>query len=481
MWLLSHLSMRFLWGAAVTLAGVLAVCLVVSTSLLRSATQELTGSSQTLHLASQIENELLAYERLSNLAIASDSVDYYMARAYREQRLRHLLAEGRSHTRDADEIALLDRVQSRTDDYITQREAQEWATGDTDVTIAQTSPTLGLALDELDSLIAMKTQAMQRSYALAKRLNASADAFGIAALVMLAGVAGLGLWARRYVYRPLQDFALAINHFDPGGAAIAAPEHMPRELRRVARSFNLMATSLRQQHHNQLTFLAAVAHDIRTPLAALQGSLSVMHQRLGDESSVKKPLEVAERQVAHLDRMVGDLLETARIEAGELKLQKSITDLRQIARDAVALYDSASRLHNVRLWEPQNPVPVCADRGRIEQVVHNLLSNAIKYSPEGGPVDVVVTADAAEAHLACSDKGMGVSSEQLPHLFEPFHRGGQASQHIGGVGLGLSVARRIIEGHGGRIDVTSRLKEGAVFTIHLPRYQVETSSQAPLP
>jgi signal transduction histidine kinase len=166
--------------------------------------------------------------------------------------------------------------------------------------------------------------------------------------------------------------------------------------------------------------------------------------------------------------MISDLLDSARIESGHLDLRFEELDARVIAEDVFNLFRSASNTHRFTISLPETPIVLCCDRLRIEQVLNNLLSNAIKYSPYGGSVALTLACDADEGRFEVSDQGVGIPPEEVCHIFEPFRRVRTPKQSIPGVGLGLSVAQRIVRAHGGRIRVESEPGNGAKFTIYLP-------------
>jgi len=182
-------------------------------------------------------------------------------------------------------------------------------------------------------------------------------------------------------------------------------------------------------------------------------------------------MSVIERQVHRLDRMIGDLLDRSRIEGGQLELRVVEYDARSIAQDAFNLFSTASTSHTLVLNVPDSQVPVRCDPFRIEQVLNNLISNAIKYSPAGGNIELSLEESPDDVQFQVSDQGMGIPEEELPYIFEPFRRVKSAKADIPGVGLGLSVVRRIIQAHSGRIEVHSLLGKGTTFRVHLPRPQ----------
>ena len=174
--------------------------------------------------------------------------------------------------------------------------------------------------------------------------------------------------------------------------------------------------------------------------------------------------------------MVGDLLDSSKIESGNLELRLEECDARIIVQDAFNLFSSASKSHQFTLHLPATATPIHCDRLRIEQVLNNLVSNAIKYSPGGGQVALSLAQAGEEALFHVSDEGMGIPRDEIPYIFEPFRRTRTAREAVPGVGLGLSVAQRIVRAHGGRIQVESQIGKGTRFSVYLPAVQSQRAS-----
>jgi signal transduction histidine kinase len=238
----------------------------------------------------------------------------------------------------------------------------------------------------------------------------------------------------------------------------------------MAQRFNTMADALARQRHARLTHIAGVVHDLKNPLAALQMSAALVdpEQPLPTESSVRRAFALVRRQVARLNRMTQDLLDAARIGAGNLALEPRAIDLRSVVREVTALFEGVSEVHDLRVELPVQPVAIVCDPLRIEQTLSNLVSNAIKYSPRGGAVRIRLFRDDGFASISVSDEGVGIGERDLAEIWEPFRRTGLSSETIPGVGLGLWTSQRIVEAHGGRIDVESAIGHGSTFTLRLP-------------
>jgi len=294
--------------------------------------------------------------------------------------------------------------------------------------------------------------------------------FAVALLVLLTAVCASVVAVRGFGGRVASLEAAAARvaggHVD-GDVPITSGD----ELGRLAGSLNIMLEALRRQRTTQLGFLAAVAHDLRNPLGAMRLSTEMLLQATGlpPEPILRKSLALIHRQIERLGRMADDLLDATSIEAGELKLTPRACDLAAVARDVIELYAGTSSRHELRLSVPAEPVVVVCDATRVAQVLENLVSNAIKYSPAGGAVDVTIAAGAEEVVISVGDTGPGIEPGMLEAIFEPFRRVSPSKDVLPGVGLGLSICRRIVVAHGGRIDVVSKPGQGTTFQVHLPR------------
>lgn len=179
--------------------------------------------------------------------------------------------------------------------------------------------------------------------------------------------------------------------------------------------------------------------------------------------------EKIDRQITRMERMLGDFLEVARIEAGQLEIRSEVHDARTLVEEVVSLFEGASQEHQLTVRLPDVPLYLDCDPLRIEQVLINLVSNAIKYSPAGSPVEVALEANEAELELRVTDRGVGIAEHDRERIFEPFRRVGLSQQTIPGVGLGLFVVRKIVEAHHGRIELESARGRGSTFRVFLPR------------
>ncbi|HET9580841.1 MAG TPA: GAF domain-containing sensor histidine kinase [Usitatibacter sp.] len=219
-------------------------------------------------------------------------------------------------------------------------------------------------------------------------------------------------------------------------------------------------------------FLGLLAHELRNPLAAISNSIFMLGHPGVQPAQAAKARAVIERQMKHLTRMIDDLLDVTRISRGKLRLQREGLDLAQLVRDCVE--DHRRAIENagleLRIEVPPEKVPVFGDRTRLGQVLSNLLNNAVKFTERGGRIEVRVEREPAQARLRVIDTGIGIDGELLQQLFEPFSQGESAhTRPNAGLGLGLALARALVEMHGGGIEAHSAGRHaGSEFVVTLP-------------
>lgn len=305
-------------------------------------------------------------------------------------------------------------------------------------------------------------------------------------LVGFAGVISLGLGI--VLALVVSRRVTALNR---GAQALAAGDLTTRvavqgsdELAELAQEFNGMAEQLaagvaerERQEGVRRELIAAVSHDLRTPLAAIRAMLEAINDGLIDDAAThERYLRTMRTQVDHMSVLINDLFELSRIDAGALRLERRRVALAELLSEAVMGLQAQARERTITLHTEVAPdvPPVLADPQQIERVIFNLLANALRHSPEGGTVRLVVEPwsdqpDQPAARIALIDQGDGIAPEDLPHIFDRFYRGDKSrSRATGGAGLGLAIARGIIEAHGGRIWIESRPGHGTSVFFTLP-------------
>ncbi len=218
-------------------------------------------------------------------------------------------------------------------------------------------------------------------------------------------------------------------------------------------------------------FLASMSHELRTPLSAILGFSDLMRHEARAGDAVNVPIEWVEHIHAggsHLLTLINDVLDLAKVEAGRLDLHPEPVDLASAISESVSgLRPLAERKH-LRVEVNATALVATVDRGRFRQILYNLLSNAIKYTPEGGTISVDALGTATQVRVAVADTGIGISDADQPHVFEEFRQVGDPATREPGTGLGLALTRRLVEAHGGTIQLESVLGRGSRFTVGLP-------------
>ncbi|MBI2202387.1 MAG: response regulator [Candidatus Rokubacteria bacterium] len=219
-------------------------------------------------------------------------------------------------------------------------------------------------------------------------------------------------------------------------------------------------------------FLAMLAHELRNPLASVVNALSVLERTSPQEGAVVRMRDIIKRQSLHLARLVDDLLDVSRVQLGKITLERTDVDLNETVRRSFESLHASGKTsnHDVAIALAREPVVVAGDAVRLEQIVGNLLDNAVKYSPAGAPIRVSVDRDRAEAVVRVHDQGIGISAEDLGRIFDLFSQAERTLDRArGGLGLGLALARALVELHGGRIAASSPgLGRGSEFVVRLP-------------
>jgi PAS domain S-box-containing protein len=229
------------------------------------------------------------------------------------------------------------------------------------------------------------------------------------------------------------------------------------------------------RHRNE--FLAILAHELRNPLAPLRNAVQILRRSPDDAVVVEKARDLIDRQVHHMSRLVSDLLEAARAQNGQIKLQRTSLDLRSIIEHAVDLMRPVfeGKHQRLRMTLPEAPVSVEGDATRLEQVFTNLLSNANKYTPERGDIEISLGTGLIDEAARCAivqvvDNGEGIEAELVPRLFELFAQADRSLAHSqGGLGIGLSLVRTLVEMHGGQVSMRSEGRgSGSTFEVRIP-------------
>jgi len=290
--------------------------------------------------------------------------------------------------------------------------------------------------------------------------------------VLVAGLAASYAVARSITV-PLRNLSRAAEQIEHGNFDQKVPVETKDEVGHLAAIFNRMAETLAVNTSLRRQFLANIAHELRTPLAIIQGHLEGMVDGVIEPS--KEQLSSLHEEAIRLNRLITDLRDVSLAEVRQLALEKSMTDVNQIVSRAVYMLKplaDGKDIHVICALDESLP-EIAADTGRISQVFYNILVNAIRYSSPQSIVNIITVQVKIEGQLwlkiSVVDNGPGIVEEDIPHIFDHFYRGDKSrDRKSGGSGLGLAIVKQLVEIHGGRVAVESKLGKGSIFHVLLP-------------
>jgi len=299
-------------------------------------------------------------------------------------------------------------------------------------------------------------------------LNGMRDILIIGAVLAVGLGMIIGVLLSSGLTAPLQRLAVAARAVAGGDLDHKVRVEGSTEIEEVGRAFNEMTTALSKSERQRQNMVADIAHELRTPLSVVQGSLrAILDDVYGlDKAEISRLYD----ETRFLSRLVDDLRELALADAGQLRLSLRPTSLSQVIHDSVGKLASGSEARGIVLTAlvPEGLPLVQSDPDRVSQILRNLMVNALLHTPDGGSITVGAHSADGMVEVAVADTGSGIAPEDLPHIFERFWRADPARSRMGGTGLGLSIAQSLVEAQGGRIWVESAPGHGSTFRFTLP-------------
>ena len=274
------------------------------------------------------------------------------------------------------------------------------------------------------------------------------------------------IYFSRRIAGPLEELATAADEVAAGNYDVAVPERTwGSEVERLATRFHEMTGRLAESEQLSRNFLMSVSHELRTPLTAIRGHVAALREGvLEDEASQQRSLEVVAEEALRLERLVGDVLDLAKLDARRFALLREEVDMRALCERAYATFAEEARTRRIAYdLELGEGAVLVTDGDRVLQIVTNLLSNALHWTPAGGRVDLALAAGNGEVTVSVSDTGPGIEPEEEEKIFRPFMSGDG-----GGTGIGLTIARELATALGGRLELHSEPGRGSRFVLVLP-------------
>jgi two-component system sensor histidine kinase BaeS len=289
--------------------------------------------------------------------------------------------------------------------------------------------------------------------------------------IVLVGLAASYALARSITV-PLRKLNAGVRAIERGNFSHKVEVDSNDEVEQLAAAFNRMAEALETNNRLRKQLLADIAHELKTPLAVIQGNLEGMLDGVVDVD--KEQLESLFEETVRLNRLINDLRDLSLAEAGQLSLERVPADINKTVSRAVSMVKRLADEKELAVECALGSLPLLdVDAGRLSQVWYNLLTNAVRYSDPGGRITVTTTAETLDgrdwARISVCDTGQGIAGEDLPYIFDQFYRADKSrNRKSGGTGIGLAIVKQLVEIHGGVVRVESRLGEGSCFHVLLP-------------
>lgn len=287
---------------------------------------------------------------------------------------------------------------------------------------------------------------------------------------LLLGVC-LGLILALRLEEPLRTITAAVGEIATSERVNPIPEKGPLELRNLAASVNGLVERLHMLEETRKRLLANLVHELGRPLGALHAAAQALRGGADQEPALRQELlEGIELQIDNLQPLLNDLAQLHGQLLGTLELERQLVDLSDWLPPLLAPWQASAQEHGLA-WQTEIPADLpelFIDQQRIAQALGNIINNAIKYTPPDGRIEITAGPTAQEMFIRITDNGIGMSAEELARIFEPFYRGSKHKRFPQGLGVGLTIARDIVQAHHGRVEVSSREDEGTTFTLYLP-------------
>jgi signal transduction histidine kinase len=298
--------------------------------------------------------------------------------------------------------------------------------------------------------------------------SGSFSALAIAALVAIAFASVAGVWYAGRLVSPIEKITATAQALRSGSRDARTGLDGEDEIAVLGRTFDDMADAIEADRQMERRLTADVAHELRTPLQAIQATVEAMQD--GVLPADEERLGVVRDETVRLARLADGILELTRLERGSMPFKLERIDVAEPVRAAVDAIEALTESRDLALSvDVADRVFVNADKDRIQQAVGNLLSNAARYTPPGGRISIALRAESGQAVIEVTDTGIGVSADDMPMLFSRFWRADAArATTTGGIGIGLAVTKEIVERHGGMIGAESEEGKGTRFTVKLP-------------
>lgn len=441
---------------------IMAAMLIWSTTKLQTMTSRILIDSEAIEASHYLVKSILGERREDLLWFVTGDEWHHDASLREQEESARIVSTLRIYATADDEIGLIRAIEKQFSSY---RHASEIAT-------PQTIDSLSALADSLvSSITAFREQnrvqmadALESSKKLNRTINRCSIALiGVVALIMVTGTVAL----INRIFQPTFSLIRTARTFGKGDYSVRAEIFKNDELGMLCETFNDMADNIANLQRERVNFVATVAHDLKNPIVLVGMAANRLKKKLEISEKEAAWLDIIIQQVEFLENTIGDLMDSAQVELGNLALNLTDIDLNILVRDIQKSQNEIITTHTIML-ESASECRIRGDRRRLERVLSNLISNAVKYSPKDTSIYLKVSACADGAVLTVRDEGTGMSDSEIERLFKPFSRLARTRDMAKGAGLGLFSVKKIIDGHGGTIAIDSVPDKGTTFKIILP-------------
>ena len=452
----------FFWMGGLTFSFIiLAVSLIASTNKLQSMNARVLKDSQAIEVAHQIENAILSERREDLLWRATGDTFFLELKSSFLERSTPLVRELADTGSSAREREKISHIRQLFEQYRAE------ALADPVHPLAQVSRSADGLLRAVEEFREQNHAQMTETLTLSKRLDTVVDRWSIGLILFVLCFTALGsvLLLKRII---LPTFALsqAAERFGRGESAARATVYNNDELGMLSRAFNEMTENITLLQQDRRHFIASLAHDIKNPMVLIGGTARRLKKKQVVVEEKMPMLDCIIEQTDAVEELIGELVDSVRLEDGNIALSMAEVDLHGLLKTIHAKQATMITTHHL-VYEGV-PCLVWGDARRLERVINNLISNAVKYSSCKSSIDIRLRREQDYGVISIKDAGTGIPPEKIPTLFQPYRRLAQTKDMAKGSGLGLFSAKKIIDGHGGRIAIASEPGRGTTVTVELP-------------
>lgn len=452
-----------LWMSAIIISIVfLSVALIITGKQFRFLTKQTLSDSKTIELTHMLELAILSVSREDLLWRTTHDKGHLLQKDAELKKASDILLELYLDADSRDKQLVIDKIKGQ------YQELRVAASAIPPYSIASMRVLTKAFIDAAENYREQNKNQMEITVAAIRTINSNLDRGLIFLSVFVIVILAMGsfIFLRRII-NPTIELSRVSARFGQGDLNARAAVMRDDEMGNLCQTFNNMAEDIAHREKERQEFIASVAHDVKTPLVFVGGAVRMLSKRTMDHEQWAPWIDRIINQVKSLEDLTNDLIDTVQVQSGQLTLQLGEVDLTAFARNIQEEQASGLSSHSL-CFEGDEPCRILCDARRLERVTTNLLSNAVKYSPEQTTILMKVYRLDSHGVLAVKDQGIGISSEDLKLLFQPFGRLSRSKSGVRGTGLGLFTVKKIVEAHNGRVNVISELGAGTTIEIVLP-------------